>query len=332
MSVVEGLPWLADDLARVEAALLSSVQTGDPFLTDVASHLIGAGGKRIRPALALCAGYAAGQEPVSDDVITGAVAVELVHLGSLYHDDVIDEASTRRGVESVNHRWSNIVAILAGDYLLARASSLAASLGVEVAGILASTIGELCQGQVLELQRLYDVSRDEDAYFGSIAGKTASLMATACRIGAIVGGLDRPAVEALTDYGRHVGMIFQIVDDVLDLTATDEELGKPSGLDLAEGIYTLPVIYALRSSPELKALLGQPLDPEGVAQGRALACADGALTHALAVADEQAAQAARVLAEAKIDDGVAGALNRLSRSIIERSRHVATASPGARAS
>ncbi|HEV8626198.1 MAG TPA: polyprenyl synthetase family protein, partial [Acidimicrobiia bacterium] len=142
MTVVEGLPWLADDLARVESGLRGAVQSGDPFLTDVASHLIGAGGKRIRPALALCAGYAAGGEgPVSDDVVTGAVAVELVHLGSLYHDDVIDEASTRRGVESVNHRWSNIVAILAGDFLLARASSLAASLGVEVAGILAATIG-----------------------------------------------------------------------------------------------------------------------------------------------------------------------------------------------
>ena len=332
MSVVEGLPWLAGDLARVETALRSSVQTADPFLTDVATHLIGAGGKRIRPALALCAGYAAGQEPASDDVVTGAVAVELVHLGSLYHDDVIDEASTRRGVESVNHRWSNIVAILAGDFLLARASSLAASLGVEVAGILASTIAELCQGQVLELQRLYDVNRDEDAYFGSIAGKTASLMATACRIGAIVGGLERPAVEALTAYGTHAGIIFQIVDDVLDLTATDEELGKPSGLDLAEGIYTLPVIYALRSSPELRALLGRPLDPEGVSQGRALTCADEAVSYALAVADEHAAQAAQVLAEAKIDDKVAEALNRLSRSIIERSRSAATASPGARAS
>jgi heptaprenyl diphosphate synthase len=157
-------------------------------------------------------------------------------------------------------------------------------------------------------------------------------MATACRIGAIVGGLDRPAVEALTDYGTHVGMIFQIADDVLDLTATDEELGKPSGLDLADGIYTLPVIYALRSSSELRALLGQPLDSDGVARGRALTCADGAVTNALAVAEEHAAQAARVLAEAKIDDGVAEGLNRLCRSIIERSRSAATVSPGARAS
>jgi heptaprenyl diphosphate synthase len=330
MTVVEGLPWLADDLGRVETALRESVQTGDPFLTDVASHLIGAGGKRIRPALALCAGYAANPDgPVTDEVITGAVAVELVHLGSLYHDDVIDEASTRRGVESVNHRWSNIVAILAGDFLLARASSLAASLGVEVAGILADTIGELCQGQVLELQRLYDVNRDEAAYFGSIAGKTASLMATACRIGAIVGGLDRPAVESLTEYGRHAGMVFQIVDDVLDLTATDEELGKPSGLDLAEGIYTLPVIYALRTSPELKALLGGPLDPEGVAEGRALACANGSVTTALAVAEEHGTRAAAALEEAKVDGSVADALNRLCGSIIERSRSRQAATPGA---
>jgi geranylgeranyl pyrophosphate synthase len=327
MTVVEGLPWLADDLARVESALREAVQTSDPFLTDVASHLIGAGGKRLRPALALCAGYAAdGDGPASDDVVTGAVAVELVHLGSLYHDDVIDEASTRRGVDSVNHRWSNIVAILAGDFLLARASSLAASLGVEVAGILAATIGELCQGQVLELQRLYDVSRDEAAYFGSIEGKTASLMATACRIGAIVGGLERSAVEALTEYGRHVGMIFQIVDDVLDLTATDEELGKPSGLDLAEGIYTLPVIFALRESDELRALLGRPLDGDAVALGRRLACANGSITAALQVALTHVDSAVAALADAKADPTVTDALTRLCRQILDRVRPAGVAS------
>ncbi|HEU5447867.1 MAG TPA: polyprenyl synthetase family protein [Acidimicrobiia bacterium] len=327
MTVVEGLPWLAEDLVRVETALREAVQTGDPFLTDVASHLIAAGGKRIRPALALCAGYAAGGDGrVSDDVVTGAVAVELVHLGSLYHDDVIDEASTRRGVESVNQRWSNIVAILAGDFLLARASSLAASLGVEVAGILAATIGELCQGQVLELQRLYDVNRDEAAYFGSIEGKTAALMASACRIGSIVGGLDRPAVEAMTEYGRHVGMVFQIVDDVLDLTATDEELGKPSGLDLAEGIYTLPVIYALRDSTELRALLGQPLDGDAVALGRRLTCANGSITTALQVAQTHVDSAVASLAEAKVDDTVTDALTRLSRQILDRVRPAGVAS------
>jgi heptaprenyl diphosphate synthase len=313
------LPTLAGDLARVESALRASVETDDPFLTDIATHLIGAGGKRLRPVLALCAGYAGGARPASEEVVTGAVAVELVHLGSLYHDDVIDEATTRRGVESVNTRWSNIVAILAGDYLLARASSLAAGLGVEVAGILAATIAELCKGQVLELQRLFDVDRDETAYFGSISGKTAALMASSCRIGALVGGVPGEAVEALTTFGSHVGMIFQIVDDVLDLTASDEELGKPAGLDLAEGIYTLPVIYALRRQPQLRQLLGGPLGPEGVSEARRLACSDGAASSALEVAEGHAAAAARCLEDIDLDPEVAEALRRLCRLLIHRS-------------
>jgi heptaprenyl diphosphate synthase len=313
------LPTLAGDLARVESALKASVASDDPFLTDVATHLIGAGGKRLRPLLALCAGYAGGTRPASEEVVTGAVAVELVHLGSLYHDDVIDEASTRRGVESVNARWSNIVAILAGDYLLARASSLAASLGVEVAGILAATIGELCKGQVLELQKLFDVDRDETAYFGSISGKTASLMASSCRIGALVGGLPREAVETLTVFGRHVGLAFQIVDDVLDLTASEEDLGKPSGLDLAEGIYTLPVIYALRRSPQLRELLGGPLDAGAVSEGRKLTCSDGAVGAAMTVAEDHAAAAAHCLDQVDLDPEVAAGLRRLCRLIIDRS-------------
>jgi heptaprenyl diphosphate synthase len=314
------LPTLAGDLGRVESALKASVETDDPFLTDVATHLIGAGGKRLRPLLALCAGYAGGTRPASEDVVTGAVAVELVHLGSLYHDDVIDEATTRRGVESVNARWSNIVAILAGDYLLARASSLAAGLGVEVAGILAATIAELCKGQVLELQRLFDVDRNEDAYFGSISGKTASLMASSCRIGALMGRLPREGVEALTTFGSHVGMIFQIVDDVLDLTASEEELGKPAGLDLAEGIYTLPVIYALRDSPQLRDLLGGPLDPGAVSEGRKLACSDGAVGAALAVAEGHAAAAGGCLDEVPLDPEVKEGLGRLCRLLINQPR------------
>src|SRR5947209_10342412 len=157
----------------------------------------------------------------------------------------MDEARTRRDVESVNARWGNLVAILAGDFLLARASEIAASLGTEVAGLLATTIGRLCEGQVLELSQAFDVGRNEEAYLCSIAGKTAALMATSCRIGAITAGLPRPAVDALTGFGQRVGMVFQIVDDILDVVATEEELGKPAGNDLVEGVYTLPVILAL---------------------------------------------------------------------------------------
>ena len=238
---------LPADLARVEDALREAVRSPDRFLDEVASHLVTAGGKRIRPVLTLCAAYAAhgADGAASEAAITGAVSVELVHLGSLYHDDVIDEAETRRGVPSVNARWSNIVAILAGDFLLARASSLAASLGADVAGLLAATIGELCRGQVLELQHLFDVDRSAEAYASAIEGKTAALFASACRIGGMVSAVDEPTLDALTSYGRHLGMCFQVVDDVLDLTATDVTLGKPAGQDLLEGIYTLPVIYAL---------------------------------------------------------------------------------------
>src|SRR5207302_6804723 len=190
-----------------------SVRTSDPFLAEVANHLIGAGGKRLRPTLTLCASYAStvgAVQPGTPDAVTGGVACELVHLGSLYHDDVIDEAATRRGVPSVNARWSNIVAILAGDFLLARASSLAASLGADVASLLAATIGELCRGQVLELQHLFDVTRSEESYLSSIEGKTASLMATACRIGAMVSGVSADTLDALTQFGHHLGMCFQV--------------------------------------------------------------------------------------------------------------------------
>jgi len=280
------------DLARVEAALRRSVRTDDAFLTEVASHLIPAGGKRLRPALALCGGhFSAASAP--DDVVMGACAVELVHLGSLYHDDVMDEATTRRNVASVNARWGNLVAILAGDFLLARASEIAASLGTEVAGLLATTIGRLCEGQVQELYQAFDVDRTEEAYLASISGKTAALLATACRIGGITAGLSRPCIEALTAYGHQVGMVFQIVDDILDVVATDEQLGKPAGNDLVEGVYTLPVIKALLVDHDeaLRRLLGGPVDAPTVEAARAIVRSNGAVTSAIDVARGYAAAA-----------------------------------------
>jgi heptaprenyl diphosphate synthase len=313
---------LADDLARVEARLHESVQHPDRFLGEIASHLVKAGGKRIRPTLTLCAGYAAaGARAASEDAVTGAVAVELVHLGSLYHDDVIDEAETRRGVPSVNARWSNIVAILSGDYLLARASALAASLGADVAGLLADTIGELCRGQVLELQHLYDVTRSQEDYQSTIEGKTASLFGTACRIGGMVSDVDQPTLDALTRYGHHLGMCFQIVDDCLDLTATDETLGKPAGQDLVEGIYTLPVIYALGSSDPLRDLLGAPLDPTRLLEAHALATSDGAVPAALDVARDHATKAGEALGGAEsLDPAVTAGLMRLVDGLVSRDR------------
>jgi heptaprenyl diphosphate synthase len=291
------LPVLQTDLARVEDALRASVVTEDPFLTEVASHLILAGGKRVRPAFAITAAASADtvMGPASPHVVMGAVSVELVHLGSLYHDDVMDDATTRRTVQSVNARWGNLKAILAGDYLLAKASEIAASLGTEVAGLLAATIGKLCEGQILELQHAFDLDRSEAAYLSSIDGKTASLLGTACRVGAIVADLPRPQIDALTTFGRGFGMAFQIVDDLLDVTSTDEELGKPAGHDLVEGTYTLPVIRTLASdgaeADRLRALLAdlrpvdgsiEPVDdPDTLAEARALLRSSSAVRSSL---------------------------------------------------
>ncbi len=317
-----GIAPLIGDLARVEDRLQESVQADDRFLGEVAGHLLGAGGKRLRPTLALCAAYAARgpHDPSSADTVTGAAAVELVHLGSLYHDDVIDEAETRRGVPSVNARWSNIVAILAGDYLLAQASSLAASLGADVAALLAATIGELCRGQVLELQHLFDVERTEESYLSSIAGKTASLMATACRVGGMVSDVSADTLDALTQFGHHLGMCFQVVDDVLDVTRTEAELGKPAGNDVHEGVYTLPVIYALGASGELRALLGRKLEWDQVAQAVAFIATPDVVDASMAVARTHATKASEVLAGAtELDPDVCERLRRLVDGLVQRS-------------
>jgi heptaprenyl diphosphate synthase len=201
--------------------------------------------------------------PVAPEVVQGAIACELVHLGSLYHDDVMDESTTRRGVETVNAKWGNLQAIVAGDFLLARASEIAASLGNEVSGLLARTIGRLCEGQVEELRHTYDRGRTVPSYLVSIQGKTASLFATSARIGALVAGHSRATTDTITNIADAYGMVFQIVDDVLDIIATDEQLGKPAGHDMEEGVYTLPVLLTLAAetaeSRELFDLLGSPL-------------------------------------------------------------------------
>ena len=282
------------DRGRVEAAMHAAVVTPDQYLTEIASHLIVAGGKRLRPVLSIVAAQIAGA-PADDDAVRGGVSCELVHLGSLYHDDVMDEADTRRGVETVNAKWGNLQAILAGDFLLSRASEIAASLGTEVAGLLARTIGWLCEGQIEELRFTYDVARAEDSYYASIHGKTASLYGTAARIGGIVAGHDQATVDALTEYGNAYGMVFQIVDDILDATATDEQLGKPAGHDMVEGGYTLPVLRTMAlGTPDairLTELLGAPLDAEEQQRALAIVRSNDGVASAIETAGEYVARA-----------------------------------------
>ena len=301
----------AADLARVEKALREAAKTDDDFLTEVASHLIPAGGKRLRPAFLIASALSldvAGDkaESLTEEMVRGGVAVELVHLGSLYHDDVMDEAETRRGIEAVNHRWGNLTAILAGDFLLAKASELAASLGTEVAELLAATIGRLCEGQVRELQLIYDVSRSEEQYLQAISGKTAALYATSCRIGGIVGGAERTVIDQLTEFGHAYGMAFQVVDDILDLIATDEELGKPSGNDLREGVYTLPVIRMIASGDPVRELLGNPLDEETRVRARAAVVGGPEIATSVATAQSFVDKALSTLQDLPATTGVQG--------------------------
>ena len=304
------LPSMADDLARVEDELMASVAAENPFLTEIAQHLIAAGGKRVRPGFTIAAAATAltADAPASAGAVTGGVAVELVHLGSLYHDDVMDEAQVRRTVDSVNARWGNLKAILAGDFLLARASELAAGLGVEVAGLLAATIGRLCEGQVLELQHAFDVDRTEDVYLRSIGGKTASLLGSACRIGGIVADLPREHTEALTTFGWSYGMAFQVVDDVLDIVATTDQLGKPAGHDLEEGVYTLPVIRTLAGprGAELRPLLTRDIDPATRDKAIEIVREDGGIENAISAARAFAEEGRAALATLPDSPGVTG--------------------------
>lgn len=242
------IPRVWTSLARIEDRLLEAATADDPYLTRIAQHLLVAGGKRFRPLLALLAaefGDHSDHRPSE-----AGVSVELIHVGSLYHDDVIDEADTRRGATSVNANWTNTIAILAGDFLMARASEVAATyLSQESVRLLAATYAELVEGQTRELQLDFDLDHGVAEYEQVIAGKTASLIRTSARLGAMAADAADDVVEALSDWAWEVGMVFQIADDALDLVADEEAIGKPAGSDIREGKFTMPVLEAL-AGPE----------------------------------------------------------------------------------
>ena len=240
--------WI--NLTNLEKRLIEVSSSQNKYLEEISQYLIKAGGKRFRPLIALLAGKFG--DPVNTSkVIDAGVAVELIHIGSLYHDDVIDNATTRRGVQSSNSKWNSTLSILAGDYLLARSSELAAEqLGLESVKLLASTYAELVEGQTKEIKISYDLNHSIDDYMKVIEGKTASLIRTSAKLGAIASNADEEVVDALSNWGWNCGILFQISDDLLDLTSTSEVLGKPAGNDLLEGTYTLPVLISLNHNKE----------------------------------------------------------------------------------
>jgi heptaprenyl diphosphate synthase len=287
------LPSLEADLQRFEPLLAESVVVGDDFLDQITTHLIKAGGKRLRPVLAIASATKGTNEATQDNLL-GAVSLELMHLASLYHDDVMDEAVIRRNVDTVNARFGNLVAIVAGDYLMARSAAIAADLGTEIAGLLARTLAQLTQGQVSEVQRAFDVNRSREDYYTAISGKTAALMASSCRVGGLTSSASAAEVDALTRYGHELGIIFQLRDDIMDVTAVDGELGKPAGQDLAEGIYTLPTLVALEDptiGPELADLLGRALDEPEREKARSLVATSSGIDESLDTARSHVARA-----------------------------------------
>ena len=249
---------------EVEIALRDHVRSEAPFVTQAARHLLDAGGKRFRPLLVLLAAETG--DPEAEGVTTSACVVELTHLASLYHDDVMDEADLRRGAASANARWDNHVAILTGDFLFSKSSELTAELGDEAVRIQARTFTRLVEGQILETLGPIDGEDPLDHYLRVVAGKTGSLIATSARYGARFAGAPSDIEEALTEYGEKVGIAFQLSDDILDIDSETEESGKTPGTDLREGVPTLPVLIARRSTDpgdvRLLELLGSDLSED----------------------------------------------------------------------
>ena len=280
------LDLVESDLQRLELLLAESVIVGDDYLDSVTTHLIYAGGKRLRPMLAIAAATGGAREASREDLL-GGVALELLHLASLYHDDVMDEAEIRRNVDSVNAHYGNLIAIVAGDYLMARSATIAADLGVEMASLLARTLAWLTRGQVSEVRTAFSVHRTEADYYEAIEGKTASLLSSSCRVGAITAQHGAEEADALAEFGRCFGMIYQLRDDILDVTATENQLGKPAGQDLAEGVYNLPTLFALRDpvvGDELRALLGEPLNDADRERARKLVVATDGIAQTILAA------------------------------------------------
>jgi len=307
-------------LERVEELLHNELRSDLEFLTEASLHLVDAGGKRFRPLFTLLAAQFGDGD--SDDVVRAAAVVELVHLATLYHDDVMDEATMRRGAASANARWDNSVAILAGDYLFAHASRLVADLGPDAVRIIACTFAELVTGQMRET--LGPEARDDpiEHYLRAITGKTGSLIATAGRFGAMFAGLPKQQEQALSRYGELIGMAFQMSDDVIDIASPATESGKTPGTDLREGVRTLPMLYSLVDEPSgrLAELLAGPIDTdelvdEALSLLRASSGMERARRTVVSFAEQASAELA-VLPSAPASD----ALHSLTRFVVERTR------------
>jgi heptaprenyl diphosphate synthase len=290
---------LQSGLAAVDALLRTVVDHEDPFIARASAHLSEAGGKRFRPMLTLLAAELG--SGVNDDVVAAATGVELTHLASLYHDDVMDEADLRRGVVSVNAEYGNSSAILIGDLLFGKASELVAGLGPEAVKIQAQTFVRLCSGQIRDDRPAPAGVDPIDYYLGVLADKTGVLIATAARYGAMFSGCSPETVDVMRRYGERLGVAFQLSDDLLDISSASGESGKTPGTDLREGVATLPVLLARQSldpsDDRLKVLLDSDLRDDSLhAEALALLRAHPAMGEARQRMDSVAREAQELLA------------------------------------
>ena len=270
---------LATGMQGVEHLLREHIKGDYPLVEETSRHLVAAGGKRLRPLLTLISSHFG--DPTRKEVIPAAVVCELTHLATLYHDDVMDEAPLRRGVESANNRWGNTIAILTGDYLFSKASDLLADLGPEAVRLQARTFERLVIGQIMETQGPQNGEDPLAHYLRVVGDKTGSLIATSARFGGLLSGANRETVETLTKFGEQIGIAFQLADDVIDIASESSQSGKTPGTDLREGIPTLVTLNVMASNKaedaELKRLLSAPIHDEVEVQQvlRALRTHDG---------------------------------------------------------
>lgn len=308
-------------LAQVEELLRGHIKGKYPLVEETAGHLAAAGGKRLRPLLTLIAAQYG--DPTRHEVIQAAVVAELTHLATLYHDDVMDDAPLRRGVESANNRWGNTVAILTGDYLFAKCSALLAELGPEAVRLQAATFERLVIGQIMETQGP-DSGEDPLAhYLQVVADKTGSLIATSARYGALVSGASREIMENVTIFGEKIGVAFQLADDVIDISSESVDSGKTPGTDLREGVPTLVTLRVLASTKEsdreLQKLLSAPIESETVVAEVLVALrSHSALSESRAQLSAIAEQARNALKPLPMCDATS-ALFSLCDAVVERS-------------
>src|SRR4051812_22010541 len=302
------------------AVVRRSLSGEEGLMAEAVHHLIEAQGGYARPALVLAAAYATqlsnDLDAANESVIIGAAAIELLNVGTLYQDDVIDHDDVRRGVPSANAKWGDGPAIVAGDHLMFTAVHLSFELGTASACDIVDTARALFRGEMKELEDRCNIDAAETDYLKAVSGKQASLIATSCKLGAALSDGGPSAVHALERYGYELGIAGQIIDDILDITATEEFLGKPVGSDLRGGIYTLPIIYALRSSDDLRKLISSGVNDKNLSEAKRLIVSSGAIDEARRTAQEHVRNANAALGATRLNERVTGVLSAFADEIL----------------